>query len=123
MPNLSIRPDLEAHGGLYVLHSHINHACDPNMAARHLEQRAALSRIFLIARRDIEPGEELTITYVNPQMGLAQRRQGLLEWGFGTCKCARCSAEEEQAGGAQAGESTLGDQDLEMELKAGLGVL
>ena len=101
----------------------MNHACDPNISVRHLEQHTALSRISIIARRDIEPDEELTITYVNPQMSLAQRRRGLLEWGFGACRCARCTAEEEQAGGEQAGESTLGDQDLEMELKAGLGVL
>ncbi|KAJ7042933.1 hypothetical protein C8F04DRAFT_57524 [Mycena alexandri] len=50
--------NLEAHGGLYTLHSHLNHTCVPNVSVRHLDQRRALA--------DIEPGQELLITYVNP---------------------------------------------------------
>lgn len=116
-------PDLEAHGGLYILHSHINHSCDPNISVRHLEQRTALARISVIARRDIKVGEELTVTYVNPQMGLYERRQGLLEWGFGQCKCARC-VQEEQDPTRQTKDAVInGDRDLERELKAGLGVM
>src|SRR6267154_1036808 len=45
--------DLEAHGGLYKLHSHMNHSCNPNVSVRHLDQRTALSRITVIAKRDI----------------------------------------------------------------------
>jgi hypothetical protein len=56
--------DLESHGGLYVLHSHINHSCEPNVSIRNLHQRVSLSRITAIARSRIEPGEELTITFV-----------------------------------------------------------
>ena len=61
--------DLEAHGGLYTLHSHMNHSCCPNVSMRHLDQRAALSRITVIARRDIAIGEELAVTYVDPSLG------------------------------------------------------
>ncbi|OCH92551.1 SET domain-containing protein [Obba rivulosa] len=111
--------NLEAHGGLYVLHSHLNHACVPNTSVRHLDQRTALARITVIARRDIAPGEELLITYVNPALPLAQRRREIAEWGFGRCACVRCVQEEESGeGGAEAEVD-----ELERELKAGLGVV
>lgn len=113
-------PDLEAHGGLYVLHSHLNHSCSPNVSVRHLEQRTALSRITLVARRDLSPGEELFITYVNPDLPLEQRRRQLLEWGFGDCLCSRCLEEEKAPSLVAAGKES---NDLERELKAGLGVL
>ena len=51
--------DLEAHGGLYTLHSHMNHNCNPNVSVRHIDQRTALSRITVIAKRDIAVGEDL----------------------------------------------------------------
>ncbi|KAI0354211.1 SET domain-containing protein [Trametes cingulata] len=118
--------NLEAHGGLYVLHSHLNHSCAPNVSVRHLDQRTALSRITVLARREIAPGEELFITYVNPELPLEQRRRQLMEWGFGKCVCERCVAEERERKANGGGEGP-GNQDetadLEAELKAGLGVM
>ena len=113
--------DLEAHGGLYVLHSHLNHSCDPNISVRHLDQRTALSRITVIARREIKPGEELFITYVNPGLPLKPRQKQLMEWGFGICNCARCMTEEQDPTREVPTNSV--SNDLEQELKAGLGVL
>ncbi|KZT68013.1 SET domain-containing protein, partial [Daedalea quercina L-15889] len=126
--------NLEAHGGLYVLHSHLNHSCEPNLSVRHLDQRTALARITVIARRAIERGEELNITYVDPSLSVEQRRQRLLEWGFGKCECGRCVREAEALGerrttaGETGGSDAMGDAngdmaDLEAELKAGLGVV
>ncbi|KAI0697799.1 hypothetical protein BC835DRAFT_737993 [Cytidiella melzeri] len=113
--------NLESHGGLYVLHSHVNHSCDPNISVRHLDQRSALSRITMVALRNIEPGEELFITYTNPGMPLESRRQHLLEWGFGLCDCSRCQTEENDPN-RKAPEKSI-PADLEAELKAGLGVM
>ncbi|KAI0092344.1 SET domain-containing protein [Irpex rosettiformis] len=113
--------NLESHGGLYVLHSHVNHSCAPNVSVRHLDQRSALSKITMVALRDIEPGEELFITYTNPKLPLETRRQHLLEWGFGTCHCPRCQVEEKDPHRAVP-EKAVPD-DLEAELKAGLGVM
>lgn len=113
--------NLEAHGGLYVLHSHLNHSCFPNMSVRHLDQQTALSRITLIAKRDISPGEELLITYVNPNLPLEGRREELLQWGFGVCQCSRCVREEQDHSITQPVRSDT--NDLERELKAGLGVM
>ena len=104
---------------------------------RHLDQRTALARITILALRDIEPGEELLATYVNPNDPAWQRRRNLREWGFGTCECERCLKEEktevegEVVGGGDAAAAAAtaaaalggGDlQDLEKELKERLGL-
>ncbi|KAJ3824482.1 hypothetical protein EV361DRAFT_928852 [Lentinula raphanica] len=124
--------NLEAHGGLYILHSHLNHSCQPNISIRHLDQRTALSRITAISLKDIEPGEELFITYVNPTLSVEQRRDELEQWGFGRCECPRCVKEEREELEAKShivgegGDEDLlkfSQADLERELKIGLGVI
>ena len=75
----------------------------------------------MVAAKDIEPGDELFITYVNPRLPLETRRQQLLEWGFGTCDCTRCTSEE-QYPNRKVPEKAISD-DLEAELKSGLGVM
>ncbi|KAF7315805.1 Set-like protein [Mycena indigotica] len=107
--------NLEAHGGLYTLHAHLNHSCTPNVSVRHLDQRKALSRITLKALADIGSGKELFISYVNPTLGYAERRNALAEWGF-VCQCKRCL---EEARDWKPPEQ----DDLESELKAGFGVM
>lgn len=113
--------NLEAHGGLYRLHSHLNHSCTPNVSIRHLDQRTALSRITVIAKEDFEIGQELLITYTNPKNNLKDRRRRLSEWGFGPCQCERCVAEEKDW--KESDGNTLEADDLADQLKAGLGVL
>lgn len=116
--------NVEAHGGLYRLHSHLNHSCSPNTSVRHLDQRNALSRITVVAKNDINPGDELLISYTDPSRNFRERRRRLAEWGFGLCQCERCLAEEEEArenggaGGEDAEAANLADQ-----LRAGLGLI
>ena len=67
-------------------------------------------------------------------MGVKRRREELVAWNFGVCRCRKC-VEEEKAGGmdhvkevAQVGGTggktkEQGLDDLEKELKAGLGVM
>lgn len=120
-------PDLEAHGGLYTLHSHLNHSCAPNLSVRHFDKRTALARITLVAKRPIAVGEELLITYVNPELPLKARRWELSAWGFGVCWCRRCkeedAAQKDEPGAGANGLGAASDPDLERELKAGLGVM
>jgi hypothetical protein len=113
--------DLEAHGGLYRLHSHLNHSCAPNISIRHLDQRTALSRITVIAKEEIDAGQELLITYTNPESNLRDRRRRLSEWGFGLCQCERCVEEEKVS--KESGMNTQDAADLADQLKASLGVL
>lgn len=137
-----ITVDMEAHGGIYTLHSHVNHSCNPNTSIRHLDQRTALSRITVLAKKPIKANEELVITYVNPKLGYKARREELRAWGFGKCKCDRCVDEERVAlasfrkGGknpeGEEGETEREDRerrvqeeldDMVRELKANLGVV
>jgi hypothetical protein len=97
---------------------------------RHLDQRTALSRITVIAKRDIAVGEELVVTYVDPSLGVRERRSQLVAWGFGQCDCERCVEEEREGKSSCEEESKAGEikersdmDDLERELKAGLGVM
>jgi hypothetical protein len=120
LPNTLITAvDLEAHGGLYTLHSHLNHSCVPNVSVRHLDQRTALARINVIAKRDIRVGEELLISYVNPQASYRYRQDELQGWGFGACTCPRCVVEAKTIKDGDDREMA----DLASELKAGLGVM
>ena len=116
--------DMEAHGALYTLHSHLNHRCSPNVSVRHLDRRTALSRITVIAKCDIAVGEELVVTYVDPSLGVRERRSQLGAWGFGQCDCERCVEEEKEDKSGEGEIERRSDMDeLERELKAGLGVM
>ncbi len=113
---------------MYTLHSHMNHSCSPNVSVRHLDQRTALSRITAIAKRNIAVGEELVVTYVDPSLGVRERRSQLVAWGFGQCDCERCIKEKrDDKSGDVEGDGEIIKQsdmdDLERELKAGLGVM
>ena len=52
---------------------------------------------------DVAAGEELTLCYVTPNLGLAERREQLNHWAF-HCKCHRCLAEEWWAQAPPTGE-------------------
>jgi len=66
-------------------------------------------------------GEELLVTYVDPSLGVRQRRMQLGAWGFGECGCERCIEEAKELGETSKPSSDV--DDLERELKAGLGVM
>ena len=86
-----------------------------------MDQRTALSRITVIAKEEIDAGQELLITYTNPESNLRDRRRRLSEWGFGLCQCARCVEEEKDL--KESDMNTQEADDLADQLKAGLGVL
>lgn len=87
----------EAQGGMYLVHSHLNHDCDPNISIRHPPSRHGVrqaTKIAAVAKRPIKAGEELLITYQDPSIGLARRRMLLWrEYMFGPCTCVRCLTE------------------------------
>lgn len=107
---------MEAHGGLYVLHSHVNHSCAPNVSVRHITPNN-VQRITILARRAIKTGEELLASYVDPTGDVWTRRRALKEWGFGICNCNKCLEEEKTA--PPEGEQKV---QLEDELRGFLGV-
>ncbi|KAF8604418.1 SET domain-containing protein [Ceratobasidium sp. AG-I] len=135
--------NLESHGGLFPLHSHLNHACTPNVSVRHIPSDGSSSpmhapnpaRITLIPVSPVQKGEELLVSYVNPSLGLRERRNELRAWDFGVCRCKRCLEEEKteesrsepvvkeaRGNSKEIGKDKLDGADLEDELRGFLGV-
>ncbi|KAK4143657.1 uncharacterized protein C8A04DRAFT_28649 [Dichotomopilus funicola] len=83
--------DPDQHHSFFVLFPDIarmNHDCRPNADYRYEPHRLAQ---HVRAVRDINPGEEITLTYIDP-LGLRAARTGRLKntWGF-ECACPLCS--------------------------------
>ena len=77
--------------GLYLQAAAINHSCDPNACQSFHEDTKALS---IRAMKDIQPGEEITITYIDIGKPTSWRRRELHKtYGF-VCMCHRCSTED-----------------------------
>ncbi|KAK3898837.1 hypothetical protein C8A05DRAFT_46945 [Staphylotrichum tortipilum] len=89
--------DTDQHHSFFVLFPSIarmNHDCRPN--AEYVFDHGTLSQV-VNAARDIAPGEELTLGYINPLMPRAQRLAKLKRnWGF-DCGCASCTLERARA--------------------------
>ncbi|CDI73808.1 hypothetical protein, conserved [Eimeria praecox] len=77
--------------GVYVLQACCNHSCIPNCNVQN-EQDAFIT---LKAERDIQVGEEVTITYVPLDLPATQRQHLLNNYQF-TCSCSRCVQELQQ---------------------------
>jgi len=83
-------------GALYPLHTHINHSCSPNTKVVDTPGRLAEVNAF-VQDNVIGPGEEITISYVDPTWPTISRRQTLKrDYGF-ECGCSRCVADLESA--------------------------
>ncbi|EFN50876.1 hypothetical protein CHLNCDRAFT_141673 [Chlorella variabilis] len=76
----------------YALHSCFNHSCDPNAEAFKRDEDEDGGAVIL-ALRDIQAGEEVTLSYIDEEAPLEERRQQLADYGF-RCACDKCQAEE-----------------------------
>ncbi|CDU25573.1 uncharacterized protein SPSC_05466 [Sporisorium scitamineum] len=93
--------NMEKFGGLYLLHSFLNHSCSPNVQIRHVPERGILSsmKIAALALRPIKEGEELLISYIDPSTRLGRRQLVLYrDYCFGPCTCSRCKQELDAVG-------------------------
>ncbi|KAF2748378.1 SET domain-containing protein [Sporormia fimetaria CBS 119925] len=72
---------------LFPVVSRINHDCDPNSFVMFSHSGFSMG---IKAYRDIEPGEEITISYLLLGKTYPQRQEQLKRWDF-TCTCALCS--------------------------------
>ncbi|KAG8993796.1 SET domain-containing protein 5 [Tulasnella sp. JGI-2019a] len=113
--------NLEAHGAIYVLHSHLNHSCQPNVSVKHLEGPGQPGRITVIAKAPIGAGEELLVSYVNPEDDVQARRNKLKEWNFGECRCKMCVDEDKRRRKRKEVEKTVeGEGTIQAEALDGL---
>ncbi|ODQ66472.1 hypothetical protein NADFUDRAFT_50392 [Nadsonia fulvescens var. elongata DSM 6958] len=78
---------------LFLIQSHLNHSCDPNVSVKILSRNGGIK---VTAKRDIKAGEEFFTSYVNPKHELSERKYELrINWGF-LCGCTRCKKEEKE---------------------------
>ncbi|KAG2222038.1 hypothetical protein INT45_003683 [Circinella minor] len=76
-------------GGMYLVQSHMNHSCIPNVAIEYGNTKAQY-RIVVRALRDIKKGDQLCETYVNPRWNKETRVNYLDKTYMFQCKCERC---------------------------------
>jgi hypothetical protein len=89
--NALVAPEINA---IFPLTARINHSCLPN--AQIASQEFVDSHMDLLALRDIEPGEEISISYIATGKGLGQmstnRRQRELQVKYlFMCNCNKCA--------------------------------
>lgn len=75
-------------GGLFLEASRINHSCRHNAQNTWNEN---IGRLTIHALRDIEAGQEITISYLPSTSEYAERQRYLKEKFKFECKCALCS--------------------------------
>ncbi|KAI6014668.1 hypothetical protein EDC04DRAFT_2578659 [Pisolithus marmoratus] len=78
--------------GIFPLASRLfNHSCLPNAFPKYTFDRGRQVRMSVVAMRDIEAGEEICISYVDP--ALLDTRQQIFQFTYGfTCICPSCTA-------------------------------
>lgn len=76
---------------LFSLLCLVNHSCEPSTAARFSSWKGR-AMVRLEALRDIECGEELTMSYIDESETLEERTSALASYGF-ACRCAKCVGE------------------------------
>ncbi|KAF8955593.1 SET domain-containing protein 5, partial [Entomortierella lignicola] len=81
-------------GGLYLLHSSLNHSCVPNAVIDHPGAGTNYGVSVRLAR-DIKRDEQLQITYCDPRWNRETRQQYLRTEYLFTCKCKRCTASDD----------------------------
>ncbi|KAG0377081.1 MAG: hypothetical protein J3R72DRAFT_394204 [Linnemannia gamsii] len=81
-------------GGLYLLHSSLNHACTPNAIIDHPGAGTNYGVSVRLART-IKRDEQLQITYCDPRWKKETRQQYLRTEYMFTCKCKRCTGSDD----------------------------
>ncbi|CAG9769245.1 unnamed protein product [Ceutorhynchus assimilis] len=79
--------------GLYVKQSSVNHSCDPNAIVKFWNNNFRLS---LVSKKNIEPGEEICISYLDEcelHRSRHSRQKYLKENYLFTCLCPKCISE------------------------------
>lgn len=80
-----------------------SHAVGKSRMERPLAGAARDTFSFVLRTvNEVAAGEELTLCYVTPNLGLAERREQLNHWAF-HCTCRRCLAEEAEPAPAPTG--------------------
>jgi hypothetical protein len=106
---------------MYSIACKCNHSCDPNVVLLYKTRGWGRDHplvAYCVALRDIEEGEELTISYIVTDDDLEARQKHLINYGF-VCECSKCQREKEgfieDSKGVEAEEEDLFGGDDEEE--------
>jgi len=77
--------------GFYRVHSCMNHSCEPNCRVMLPETRAEYNTAIIQAIRPIDPGTELTVSYIEEDEPYDVRQEQLRDYGF-ECMCSKCTS-------------------------------
>ncbi|KAK3346132.1 hypothetical protein B0T25DRAFT_551148 [Lasiosphaeria hispida] len=95
----------EPHMALYPDVSRINHACKPNAYTRFIPKSQQVS---VAAAKDIQPGEEITISYITLGQTYPERKEALQLWGF-NCTCSLCMSSPAQVAASDERRRQIAD--------------
>ncbi|GAB1317671.1 SET domain-containing protein 5 [Madurella fahalii] len=87
---IGITMDGYALSGLYPEISRMNHACRPNVFTRYSVRTMILEAVAYV---DIQPGEELSLSYLPLNLLSQDRKKMIQRWHF-NCTCSICSSKE-----------------------------
>ncbi|KAF8815567.1 SET domain-containing protein [Phlegmacium glaucopus] len=88
--------------GMYVFGSYFNHDCSPNLKKDRDKRGLAFYTL-----RDVHPGEELCIAYIDETVSLNERIESLQKDWFFACRCTKCSREMEASSGFNASSRAM----------------
>ncbi len=77
--------------GMYLEAALFNHSCDPNCAVS-----SGVTPLQIVTIREVQPGEELTIAYVEISQPRSSRQAKLSENYCFDCGCPRCASEGDE---------------------------
>lgn len=96
----------------------MNHSCSPNTAVLYKTRGWGKNHplvAYCIALRDIEEGEELTISYIENSASFDERQAALANYGF-SCACSKCEGEKNIRNGKVIDEASGAENDQEDNL-------
>ena len=108
---------------MYFTACKMNHSCSPNIVARYQNSYGISGGhwgsshplvIECVALRDIDEGEELSISYIEINDSWENRQEALANYGF-ICNCTKCQLESnhpKQEGSAQDLREAINEDDL-----------
>ncbi|KAF2746377.1 SET domain-containing protein, partial [Sporormia fimetaria CBS 119925] len=105
---------MEGGAAVFPYCARFNHSCNANAT---FSWNPAIWKQTVHAMRDIEEGEEITISYCDITLDRASRRWELMHYGF-ECECPACDDDEDpESFAAQTGPRRFRLMEIEEELK------
>ena len=89
--------------GIYTIGCLFNHSCNPNLQILYTNEND--ETLVAVCMRDIEPDEELCISYINEELDVRERQIQLYEHYLFNCRCPKCVADLEKLDASTVAES------------------